>query len=328
MAERSFSSGCLIRTSRQIAAPEEQAEVAALRLSLPVETVWQSSLLDPAGLPFSGGGPGHPRVAALPRVFTAFRQEVERLGQRPAAPLAMPAEIPPLPPGVALLAANPGPEGGETAALAHLAQYFARGLAHSYKATRDALAGFDSSSRWSPWLSSGALSPRVAFAALRRFEEAQGANDGTYWLWFELLWRDYFRFLHLQEGARLYRAGGLTEAGAPTHDAAAFERWRLGETGAPLIDAGMHELASTGWLSNRMRQLVASFLIYDLGCDYRAGAAWFEAQLIDYDVYSNHGNWLYIAGRGTDPRGGRRFDLEKQARAHDPDGAYRARWKQ
>ena len=88
----------------------------------------------------------------------------------------------------------------------------------------------------------------------------------------------------------------------------------------------MRELAATGFMSNRLRQLAASYLIHDLGCDWRAGAAWFEAQLIDYDVYSNQGNWLYIAGRGTDPRGGRRFDPAKQAREHDPDGSFREMW--
>ena len=88
----------------------------------------------------------------------------------------------------------------------------------------------------------------------------------------------------------------------------------------------MRELAASGYLSNRLRQLVASYLIHDLGGDYRAGAAWFEAQLLDYDVYSNQGNWLYIAGRGTDPRGGRRFNPEKQTREHDPDGEYRHMW--
>ena len=75
-----------------------------------------------------------------------------------------------------------------------------------------------------------------------------------------------------------------------------------------------------------MRQIVASYLIHDLGCDWRAGAAWFGAQLVDYDVYSNQGNWLYIAGRGTDPRGGRRFDPDRQAAMYDSDGGYRARW--
>ena len=72
--------------------------------------------------------------------------------------------------------------------------------------------------------------------------------------------------------------------------------------------------------------MAASYLIHDLACDWRAGAAWFEAQLLDYDVYSNQGNWLYIAGRGTDPRGGRRFNATKQAHDHDADGTYRRMW--
>ena len=90
----------------------------------------------------------------------------------------------------------------------------------------------------------------------------------------------------------------------------------------------MNELRATGTLSNRMRQIVASYLIYDLAQDWRAGAAWFEAQLLDYDVYSNQGNWLYIAGLGTSPRGGRQMNLEKKALEHDPQGLYRKQWVQ
>jgi deoxyribodipyrimidine photo-lyase len=141
-----------------------------------------------------------------------------------------------------------------------------------------------------------------------------------------LLWRDYFRLLHLKYGRLLYRASGLKGSSEPGHNSQEFARWCRGETGEPLIDAGMRELAATGFLSNRMRQIVASYLIFDLKGDWRAGAAWFEAQLVDYDVYSNQGNWLYIAGYGTDPRGGRRFNTAKQADEHDADGAYRALW--
>ena len=88
----------------------------------------------------------------------------------------------------------------------------------------------------------------------------------------------------------------------------------------------MRELGSTGYLSNRLRQIVASALIHELRGDWRAGAAWFEHCLIDFDVHSNQGNWAYIAGVGTDPRGGRHFNLDKQVREHDPNGAYRRRW--
>ena len=100
----------------------------------------------------------------------------------------------------------------------------------------------------------------------------------------------------------------------------------MGECGEPFIDAGMRELRHTGYLSNRLRQVVASYLIHNLKLDWRAGAAWFEAQLIDYDVYSNQGNWLYIAGLGTDPRGGRAMRIEKQTLEHDRDETYRQKW--
>ena len=320
-----------------IAAPEEEAELAALRGGdVPVESVWQSSLLDPAELPFT--------ASRLPDVFTAFRQAVERAGQTPPPPLPVP-RLPGWPAGVAPTPAEaagdfevdarasfpytrPAFHGGEAAALAHLDSYFASERPHRYKATRNGLTGVGFSSKFSPWLASGALSARTAYARLKAFEAEQGVSDGSYWLWFELLWRDYFRFLHLKYGRRLYRATGLGKQPAPGHDPAAFQRWCRGETGEALVDAAMRELAATGFMSNRLRQLAASYLIHDLGCDWRAGAAWFEAQLIDYDVYSNQGNWLYIAGRGTDPRGGRRFDPAKQAREHDPDGSFRKMWSQ
>jgi deoxyribodipyrimidine photo-lyase len=212
----------------------------------------------------------------------------------------------------------------------HLARYFERKLAHTYKATRNGLTGTDYSSKFSPWLASGALSARTAYAALKQFELEAGANDGTYWLWFELLWRDYFRFLHLKYGVQLYRERGLAHASqdlaTTQHKPGGFNRWCQGETGEPLVDAGMRELKATGYLSNRLRQVVASYLIHDLRCDWRAGAAWFESQLLDFDIYSNQGNWLYIAGRGTDPRGGRRFNPQKQTQDHDPQGHYRALW--
>ena len=224
--------------------------------------------------------------------------------------------------------------GGEAAALAHLARYCAQGLPHTYKATRNALMGFDHASRWSPWLASGALSARQAMAAIRRFEAERGANDSTDWLWFELLWRDHFRWMHVKHGAALYRARGLgpspsrspQHSPAPTQHLQGFERWCSGHTGQPLVDAGMRELAATGWLSNRMRQVVASYLIHDLGGDWRAGAAWCGHSLIDFDPCSNQGNWAYIAGRGTDPRGGRRFNTAKQTQDHDPHGHYRRMW--
>ncbi len=320
-----------------IATPEEAADLQALRAQgWAVRSHWQATLFAPDALPWA--------PQDLPDVFTTFRQTLARAGATPAPPLPTP-NLPPLPEQAEAMAsarldspteqADPrssfpfprtGFLGGEDAALAHLAQYLARGLPHSYKTTRNGLSGIDYSSKLSPWFACGALSPRLVLQQLRAFEAVHGASASSDWLWFELLWRDYFKLLQLKYGKRLYRAGGLPGKAPPPHDEEAFRRWRRGDTGQALVDAGMRELAATAYLGNRMRQIVASYLIHDLQCDWRAGAAWFESALIDYDCSLNHGNWRYIAGLGTDPRGGRRFNPDKQAAEYDADGAYRALW--
>lgn len=327
-----------------IAAPEEQAQVEALRdAGLVVHTVWQSSLLEPSALPFA--------VADMPQVFTAFRQRIEATALRPLPPLPAPLQLPAAPQvrldtlsgycehpatllqtprahsagdGTALPQAHL--RGGQTHGLAHLQRYLTPPWPDRYKQTRNALQGQHTSSHWSPWLATGALSARTVWAALHAYEQQHGVNDGTYWLWFELLWRDNFRMLHLQHGRRLYAARGLSTLPHPTHFPKDFQRWCAGQTGQAIVDAGMRELAATGFTSNRMRQIVASYLVHDLSCDWRAGAAWFESQLVDFDVCSNQGNWLYISGRGTDPRAGRRFNPTKQTQDHDLHGRYRQAW--
>ncbi|MFM7007726.1 MAG: DASH family cryptochrome [Betaproteobacteria bacterium] len=330
----------------EISAPEEQDQVEALRrCEVKVETVWQSTLMAPEVLPFLPEN--------VPDRFTSFRQILERNGVRPTSPSGQIKALPDLPASgvietcrailpvakteVDLSSLSPDhrssfPWGqssfraGEAAAFAHLKQYCRRGLPHSYKSTRNALIGADYSSKWSPWLATGALSVRTAWAAICDFEVSNGASESTYWLSFELLWRDHFRWLHRKHGRKLYAARGLTDLPLAPHNRVSFERWRMAKTGNSFIDAGMRELATTGYISNRIRQNVASFLIHDLGCDWRAGAAWFEASLIDYDVYSNQGNWLYLSGRGTDPRPNRRFNSMLQAKTYDLDGTYRALW--
>lgn len=333
-----------------IAAPQEQAEIAALQQHMllsgcQLHTLWQSSLLEPSELPF--------QINDLPLVFTTFRNQVEKAKCIPAAPVAKISAFPAMPASAAAVAEfdvqawsgevaaeyrsafcyqQMPARAGEEAALQHLQHYFQSARARTYKDTRNGLIGFDYSTKFSPWLATGALSARQIYQQLVAHEAQYGQNDSTYWIWFELLWRDYFRFLHLKFGNKLYHRHGLKSTGhsqhrdSIAHDPQQFALWCQGNTGQPLIDAGMRELHASGYLSNRMRQIVASFLVNDLQCDWRAGAAWFEAQLIDYDVYSNQGNWLYLAGYGTDPRSNRRFNLQKQQQAYDPEQAYLKLW--
>jgi deoxyribodipyrimidine photo-lyase len=290
----------------------------------------QSMMLHPDDLPFATPAP--------PMMFTVMRQRIERAGVRPRPPLPAPERIPPLPDNVDLpptptlddLGVEALPpdsrssfpymqsewEGGEDRALAYARSYLRSGRAHTYKQTRNGLAGTDFSSKWSPWLALGAVSARRLIALLQDAERDLGANDSTYWLWFELLWRDYFR---------LYSVGDAPTV-TPTATTEGFDRWRSGTTGQPLVDAAMRELAATGFMSNRMRQIVASYLVHDLHGDWRMGERWFASMLIDYDPWSNMGNWQYVAGIAFDPRGGRRFDPIKQSETYDPDGAYRRLW--
>lgn len=289
-----------------------------------------SMMLHPDDLPFA--------VPAPPMIFTAMRQRIEKAGVKPRAPIAAPKTIPPLPddvdlrptPTLADLGVQALPpdsrssfpymhqawEGGEERALEYAMAYVRSGRAHTYKQTRNGLAGTDFSSKWSPWLAVGAVSARRLIALLHDAERDMGSNESTYWLWFELLWRDYFR---------LYSVGDAPIA-VPSATTQGFERWRSGTTGQPLVDAAMRELAATGFMSNRMRQIVASYLVHDLRGDWRMGERWFASMLIDYDPWSNMGNWQYVAGIAFDPRGGRRFDPIKQTETYDADGAYRRLW--
>ncbi len=344
--------------TEHLPAPQEEAADALLALAARAggwrfHRLYQSGLFELTDLPFD--------VSQVPDVFTTFRHALNREGARACLPLEAPGTWPlafsldapwldtpgahtdwpahlrhhpsaPTRPRPADTRSSfpmhePAWRLGESQARQHWLGCLQRGLPHHYKATRNGLHGTAFSTKLSPWLAWGSISARQVQHALATWEAEHGASESSGWITFELLWREHLRLLHFKHGKRLYGASGLSELAPPSHDAAAFKRWCEGRTGQALVDAGMRELAATGWLSNRLRQIVASYLIHDLACDWRAGAAWFESQLIDFDVFSNQGNWLYIAGRGTDPRGGRRFDPDKQAREHDPRAQHRQLWQ-
>lgn len=221
--------------------------------------------------------------------------------------------------------------GGATAGLKHLNHYFSGAAPSHYKETRNAL-GCDEehwqlSGKFSPWLANGCLSARQIVAAVNRYEQQQEANESTYWIIFELLWREYFQWYAREHQQRLFFFKGI-QATPPLTSfyPQRFQQWCSGNTPWPLVNACMNQLNHTGFLSNRGRQIVASCLVYELNVDWRCGAAYFEQQLIDYDAAANWGNWQYIAGVGADPRGGRHFNIEKQQHQYDPNEVFIKRW--
>jgi deoxyribodipyrimidine photo-lyase len=219
--------------------------------------------------------------------------------------------------------------GGENQGFKRIQHYFweSKKLAY-YKKTRNGLLGIDYSSKFSPWLANGSLSARMLYWQVRAFEEQIQKNQDTYWLVFELIWRDYFKYISLKHGNAIFKIGGILEK---EYDWATSEKakqeWINGNTNEPFVNANMLELAKTGWMSNRGRQNVASFWSKELCQDWRIGAAYFESMLIDYDVHSNWGNWMYNSGVGNDPRD-RKFNIKRQAEMYDPSGKHQRTWLQ
>lgn len=275
-------------------------------------------------------------TSELPAQYTPFRKQAEQIEPPPptSAPDKLPASAMSLKPLLRLPDWLPNYpvcstqfEGGENSARAQLKNYFDSKAPLLYKASRNDLDGWDSSSKLSPWLSQGSLSPRRVWQQLHAYEAERGSNESTQWLRLELLWREYFQWLALKIGARLFAFQGLASHKPLTsHYSRRLQAWCQSETEYPLVNALMCELRETGYLSNRGRQIVASCLVNELQVDWRYGAACFEHWLLDYDMASNWGNWQYIAGVGVDPRGGRHFNLDKQQQLFDPDGTYQARW--
>lgn len=338
-----------------------------LKIVIDVHFVWTATMHHPDDLPFNPAGP------ALPPTFTAYRKWIEKGDGIPVREeLPVPARIPPFPAiaqtfgsssssssisdsdetdhaadgspvGVHPNSVHPFP-GGETAAMERVREYVwdTEGLAE-YKDTRNLSGRRNNSSKFSPWLALGCLSARTVYWNVKRFEAATGGQtQQTYWMIFELMTRDYFRWISACVGTKLFALNGFSGTndngsnGAPLfqrqntisqRDKRNLLRWIDGQTGAPFVDASMRELKHTGFMSNRGRQNVASFLVHDLYFpDWRAGAEYFEQVLIDHDVAVNWGNWAYVAGVGADPRAGRRFNVIKQSMDYEPDGWYIRLW--
>ena len=218
-------------------------------------------------------------------------------------------------------------KGGSKEALKRLEDYFfkSKGLG-VYKKTRNGLLGPNYSSKFSPWLANGSLSARQIYWKVKEFEAQYYSNQSTYWLVFELIWRDFFKYVSLKHGDAIFKLDGILKKDYIWSKNPKFiSQWTEGKTADDFVNANMIELKKTGWMSNRGRQNVASYFSKNLKQDWRIGAAYFESMLLDYDVHSNYGNWMYVSGVGNDPRD-RIFNLERQAQMYDANKQFRNHW--
>ena len=315
----------------EILAPYEKSEVNLIDKK--TNCIWDSTLIEPNDLPCD--------PIKIPDTFTIFRNMVEK-----NLVVAEPVYLPGIPEPVSIKGLNEFdlPDVSESkfigsvdflnnysicefGAKSFVDDYFKDNKASNYKITRNELSGKDFSTKFSVWLSQGFISARQLYKKLKNYESTKGANESTYWIFFELLWRDYFRFLHIKYGENLYFKYGLMNSEINIIDEEmTLEKLEGGKTDSSFMNAAIRELIHSGFLSNRMRQILASYIIFDLKTDWRVGTDFYQKYLIDFDIYSNQGNWLYIAGYGTDPRGGRRFNVIKQKNTYDITNEYEMRW--
>jgi deoxyribodipyrimidine photo-lyase len=310
-----------------------QAELFKLRCEL--ETFSTSTLYHAEDLPFS--------IKDIPDVFTNFRKKTEKESKirsvfvapeqinSPEIPVLQLPTLEDL--GLVFSSIDSRAaiqfKGGETEAINRLNYYFyeTKNLSN-YKETRNGMVGADYSSKFSAWLAMGCISPRFIYTEVKKYEKQFGANDSTYWLIFELLWRDFFRFMFKKHQTKFFLYAGIKteKINSKSLNEKLLSQWINGATNSDFINANMLELKQTGFMSNRGRQNVASYFCNELNMDWRLGAAYFEEQLLDYDVCSNWGNWAYLAGVGNDPRGHRYFNIEKQANDYDKNNEFRNLW--
>lgn len=314
---------------------QDAVEKELMRMKVEWNTFSTHTLYHPNDLPFF--------IHELPDVFTSFRIRMEKEAKirtvfpKPSIIRSPVIEKLVLPNLQQLGLATPlrdnrsvlDFQGGESKAWQRLQHYFFKSRSLStYKETRNQLVGADYSSKFSAWLSLGCISARSVYHEIKRYEKEIIANESTYWLIFELLWRDYFYFAMRKYGPLFFLKKGIksTVSHLNRHNNKIFDSWKNGTTGNDFIDANMRELKLTGFMSNRGRQNVASYLCHHLKLDWRYGAGYFEEQLIDYDVCSNWCNWAYLAGVGNDPRPNRIFNIEKQAHDYDHHKTFRNLW--
>ena len=287
-------------------ARDDAAQHELSRSGIAVQRSW-STLVHPPGTIVTAAG-------SVPRVFGRFYERWADVPVAEPAPAGrarvLAIEGDPIPRvGAAPIAA------GSAAASRRLAAFLER--VDSYDVERD-LPGIDATSHLSADLRFGTISPRRLLRAIG------GSTPGRRAFVRQLAWRDWYA--HLFEE----RPDLVDHAQQPQYDAIAWRSdpaevlaWKQGRTGYPIVDAGMRELAATGWMPNRLRLVTASFLVKDLLADWRIGERHFRHLLIDGDIPQNAGNWQWVAGTGPDAAPYFRvFNPLTQAGRFDPDGDY------
>ena len=267
-------------------------------------------------------------------VFTPFKRRWENLLETPeryAVETRLPAmkrarriagaELPELSHWGLILRQQIEP-GGAKRAQARLTEFVTEGLPN-YHQNRDFCADPNSTSRLSMHIKWGTLSLRDCYRAAR----AAGGPGADKWI-DELTWREFyhavvFYFPHVLEGPMLREYANFPWSENREH----LEAWKAGETGYPFVDAGMRQLNTTGWMHNRLRQVVASYLCKDLAIHWQEGERYFMQMLVDGDWPSNNGGWQWVAGCGTDPRRATRiFNPALQQERYDPRADYIRQW--
>jgi deoxyribodipyrimidine photo-lyase len=205
---------------------------------------------------------------------------------------------------------------------------FARVRSDAYKAERD-LPAVDGTSQLSPYLAIGALSPRQCIARLYAESPHSELTEGKATWLSEIIWREFYQHLLVFE-PKLVKGKGFIpweDKIEWSYDETAFVRWKKGTTGYPIVDAAMRQLNETGWMHNRLRMIVASFLTKDLHIDWRWGEAYFMSKLVDGDFAANNGGWQWSASTGCDGQPYFRiFNPISQGEKFDSDGTFVRHW--
>ncbi|CAL67671.1 cryptochrome-like DNA photolyase family protein [Christiangramia forsetii KT0803] len=312
-----------------------EKEVRRLVNDIEFNSYYQQFLFHPEDIPFSS-------FNDIPKVYTEFRKSCEKYSKvRELVNLPSPLPARNLPEKAKIpsfkdlghddyekdkRSAFPF-KGGEDQAKKRIQEYFweSKNLTR-YKETRNEMIGANYSSKLSAWLANGSISARQVYHEVKKFEKEITSNLSTYWLIFELIWRDFFKYISLKHANKIFKLGGIQNRSLEwNYDKQSLKDWIHGNTKYDFVNANMREISNTGFMSNRGRQNVNSFWAKELKQDWRIGAAYFESLLIDYDVHSNWGNWMYNSGVGNDPRD-RKFNIKNQAERYDPNNEYQDLW--